>query len=212
MHRCVIQATIIMCIGMCSFSFAQKNTIMTEVLENRQELVSLEKRISELIKKNPDIANIHGLRQFHILLMGFSDYNKVEIKKENYLDYSFLSRLHQRYYHVSSNSLFAKKKKYLSTITLITDSLGNLVATGDARLVHIASVFSQNDIESAKMFFNKEMDFILRLETPHSMRYMVGIKGNNLYALERTNKGLKIFQWDEFMKCCFDKWIMPSCQ
>ncbi|MDR1614422.1 MAG: hypothetical protein LBS26_02525 [Campylobacteraceae bacterium] len=212
MHRYVIQTTIIIYFGMCSFSFAQENTNMIKILNIEQDIVSLENRITDLIKKKPAIANIQGLRQFHILLLGFSDYNKVEIKKEDYLDYSFLYQLRQSYYHLGSNSLFAKKKKYLSTITLVTDSTGNLVATSDARLVHIAPVFDQKDIELAKMFFDKEIDFILWLETPHITRYMVGIKDNNLYALERTKEGLKIYSWDEFMKCCFDKWIVPRKQ
>lgn len=207
MRRYVILTAIIVYFEMCSY--AQENINMIEVLNIEQDIVALENRITDLIKKKPEIANIQGLRQFHILLLGFSDYTKIEIKKEDYLEHSFLFQLCQGYYRLGSNSLFRKEKKYLSTITLITDGTGNLIATGDARLVHIALVFAPNDIELAKMLFDNEIDFVLWLETPHIMRYMVGIKGNNLYALERTQEGLKIHSWEEFMECCFDKWVYP---
>ena len=100
-------------------------------------------------------------------------------------------------------------------MTLITDSTGNLVATGDARFAtpfFYKGSLELPDMKLAKMFFDKEMDFILWLETPHSMRYMVGIKGNNLYALERTQEGLKIYSWEEFIECYFDEWVYKKKQ
>lgn len=193
--------TIIVYFGMCSYA---QNINMVKVLNIEQDIVSLENRITDLIKKKSEIANIQGLRQYHILWLG--SYTN---KKEDYLDHSFLHQLGYDYYRLSSNSLFRKEKKYIKATTLITDSVGSLVATGDARLVHISPAFFQSDVELAKMFFENEIDFAFYL---HTMSYMVGIKGNNLYGLERTQEGLKIYSWEEFMECCFDKWIYPRKQ
>ena len=180
------------------FSYAQNNIDMMNDLKIEQDIISLENRITDLIKKNPKIANIQGLKQYHILLLSpkYGNFNK-----ENYLDYSFLYQLSYGYY-----SLFGKQK-YIVTETLVTDSIGNLIATGDAILVHVAPVFAKSDMEVSRMFFNKEFDFVFCLASPHSMGYMVGIKDNNLYALEDTKEGIKIYTWEEFIECCFDKWI-----
>lgn len=194
--------TIIINFGMCSY--AQENINMIEVLHIKQDIVSLENRITDLIKKKPEIANIQGLRQFHIFWLSVEEDS---LKKEDYLDHSFLYKLCYGYYHLGSKSLFNKGKKYIRTTTLITNSVGNLVATGDARLVHISPAFFQSDVELAKMFFDNEIDFAFYAGGTFS-KY-IGIKGNNLFALERTKEGLKIYTWEEFMECCFDKWIYP---
>jgi len=206
MRRYLILIAIIIYSGMCSY--AQENINMIEVLNIKQDIVSLENKITDLIKKKPEIANIQGLRQFHIFWLG--SFPNVDVKKENYSDYSFLYQLVYDYYHLSSNCLFGKKRKYIKATTFITDFAGNLVAKGDARLVtpfYKGSYGELPDMKLAKMFFNNEIDFVFRLGFPHTMRYMVGIKGNNLFAFENTKEGLKIYSWDEFMKCCFDEWV-----
>lgn len=223
--RKYLMLIVAMCSGMCSY--AQGNINMIEILNIEQDIVSLENRITSSIKiNNPDIANIQGLQQFHILWLGTRTN-----RKEDFLNYSFLYQLDCGYYNLSpkvkkiksgkpsllyriSPDLYyyigsKKWKKYLKTSTLITDSVGNLVATGDARFVtslHNDS-FAQYDMKLAKMFFNKEIDFAFYL---HSMRYMVGVKGNHLYALKDTQEGLKIYSWEEFISCCFDEWVYPG--
>jgi hypothetical protein len=196
MYKKLIIIAITIYLGM--FSYAQNNINMINILKIEQDIVSLENRITDLIKKNPKIANIQGLRQYHILWLGSTN------KKEDFLSYSFLHQLYQGYFHLNSNTLLKKRQKYIKTTTLITDSIGNLVAKGDARLVHVAPVFDENDIELAKMFFDKEIDFAFYL---HTMRYMITVKDNNLYALEDTKEDLIIYTWEKFIECCFDEWV-----
>ena len=211
---------------MCSGtpSYTQQNINMIEMLHVEQDIVSLEKRIARLIKKKPEIANVQGLRQFHILLLG-----NTNIRKERFLDRSFLRQITiGDYFHLypiisyrkgggwrlNVRNIFRKNQKYIQTVTFITDSTGNLVAKGDARFVtpiYKGSYFELSDMKLAKMFFDKEIDFVFWLGFPHSTRYMIGIKDNNLYGLQNTQEGLKIYTWDEFMECCFDEWVFkPS--
>jgi hypothetical protein len=208
---------------MCSY--AQENINMIEILNIKQDIVSLENRVTSSIKiNNHEISDIQGFRQFHIFWL---DFNPTEVKKEDYSDYSFLYRMSCTYFNLSTkvkkikhekisflyrispdlyyNIKSKKLKQYLKTTTLITDSTGNLVAKGDARLVYISSVFDPNDVKLAKMFFDKEIDFIFRIGKTFN-RY-VGIKGNELYAIEATKDGLQTYTWEEFMKCCFDEWV-----
>lgn len=184
MRRFVILTTIFICSGMCSY--AQENINMIEILNIKQDIVSLENRITDLIQKNSEIANVKGVQQFHIFWLGNVENN---LKKEDYLDHSFLYKLDYSHYHLGANSLFKKGRKYIRTTTLITDSIGNLVAKGDARLVHVSTVFDPNDAKLAKMFFDKEIDFVFRIGRTFT-RY-VGIKGSTLYALEATKDGLQ---------------------
>ena len=182
--------------------YAQENINMIEILNIEQDIIFLEKRIMSLIKKNSVIANIQGFKQFHIIWLG-SDTNR----KEDFFDCSFFGKLFLAdHYQIKSGFLFWKKQEYIKATTIITDSVGNLIAKGDVRLVHVAPVFGKQDIRLAKMFFDKEIDFVFLLGFPFLMRYMVGIKDNTLYALEGTKEGLKVYSWDEFMACCFDEW------
>ncbi len=178
---------------------------MVNVLHIEQDIASLEARITSLIKKQPEITDIQRLRQFYILLFSYNN-TKVDIKKEDYFDRSFLQQLSPFYYHIKSKFILGKKKKYLDTSTLITDSIGNLVATADARMVYITHANDPEYIKLAKMFFNKEIDFVCGLASPHSMRYMVGIKNNDLYIFDLQDD-LKIYPWKEFINCCFDEWV-----
>ena len=200
MRRYLILITIIIRFGMCSY--AQENINMIEILNIRQDIVSLENRIMNLIKKKPEITNIKGLRQFHVFWVSLDNEN---IKKEDYLNHSFLYKLiPPGYYHFGSNSLLKKEKKYLRSITSITDSIGNLVATGDARLVHVAPFFNQFDVKLAKMFFNKEIDFAFYMGGAYPT--FIAIKGNKLSVVKDTQEGLKIYSWEEFIDCCFEDW------
>jgi|GEM_PF-556404 len=217
------------------FSYAQENIDMIDILHIEHDIISLENRINSLIKKRPELANIQGIKQYNILSL-----DTYTNKKEDYLDYSFLNKLVQDYYSIlgkgprgkpptrsflyrvspylyfhikSSKPLFRKERKYLKATTLISDSAGNLIASGDARfitLVHKDSYFELANEKLAKMFFDKEIDFVFDLGFPFSIRYMIGIKEYNLYAFEKTKEGLKIYHWEEFMDCCFDKWVFQG--
>jgi hypothetical protein len=205
------------------YAYSQDTINMVKILNIEQDIVALENRITSSIKvNNPDIANIQGLRQYHILWL-----NSYTDKKEDYLDHSFLYKLFFGYYELSPKVKKIKGckpsllyrinpdlyyyinskrwKKFIRTTTLITDSTGNLVARGDARFVVGYTKFSQSDKELAKMFFEKEIDFAFCMGGQFGT--YIGIKDDNLFALEETKEGLKIYSWEEFMKCCFDKWV-----
>lgn len=199
MFRYLILVTMVLYSGTCSY--AQKNINIIEILNIEQDIVSLENRIKDLTKKNPAMANIQGLRQFHVFWLGIDD-----IKKKEYENRSFLYRLYHAYYDIGSN--FRKKKKYIRTTTLITDSVGNLVAIGDARLVHVAPVFGKNDIELAKMFFDKKIDFAFYMGVTYITfdTYCV-IKDNKISIIKDTKECLEIYSWEEFIDCCFDELV-----
>ncbi|MDR2954384.1 MAG: hypothetical protein LBV43_04820 [Prevotella sp.] len=191
------------------YSYAQDSLNMIEILDIEQDIVTLEKKITSLIKKEPKIAHIEGLRQFHLFWTAIKEDS---LKKEDYLNHSFLYKLiHPGYYDLGSNFLFIRKKEYLRSQTYITDSTGTLVGTSDATLVSAYSVFNPSSVRLAKMFFNKELDYVFYIGG--RLGNYIGIKGNNLYALENTKDGLKIYPWKEFIeRCyeqegCFDKWI-----
>lgn len=198
---------VIMCLG--AFSYAQEEINMIERLNIKEDVVALEKRINGLVKKDPKLKNIQGKKQFHILLLGYkNDITKKDINKEKYKDYSFLDSLvpHYNYYTTSNGLLFRKKKKYITTLTLITDSEGNLIAYGDGRF--IVSTFNPKlYFDLAKTLFSEKLDTVIYLEGPHNSKYSIGIKGNKLYALENDIDELKIYPWKDFMNCCFDNWI-----
>ena len=196
---------ITMIIGSIVSFYAQDSINMVNILNIKQEIESLEHRITGLIKKNPALSKIQGLRQYHILFL----YSPSQ-RKEDFYDYSFLYHLETDYYFIRSNLLFRKKKKFIKASTFITDSIGNLIATGDAR--HIVtfnkrSYLALPNVKMAKMFFDKDIDFAFYLASPYSMDYVIGLKKNNLYALEKTKAGLKLYNWAEFMDCCFDDWF-----
>jgi hypothetical protein len=187
-----------MCFGIRSH--AQTNINIVEAFGLEQDIVMLENRITRLIKKEPKIAHIQGLRQFHMLWFNTQDHSNEFPTKDEYLDHSFLYQLHPDYFTLRS-------KRYLDTITLITDSEGNIVANGDAIAVRVFHNYSNTDYEKlAKMLFNQEFDSILILGGKYTLGYYIGIKGNSLYGIHSTLTDVTIYPWDEFMECCLDKW------
>ncbi len=197
---------LIICFWMPYLISAQVNTKMIETLNIDKDIVTLEIRITELIKKNPKIGHIQGLKQFHVFCLTFADLSKIDTTKEVYLNQTFLSQLIPTFYKIESTSFYSEESKYLETYTLITDSIGKLVAITDARAIYVFN-FSQGSIELAKKFFDKEYDFIFNLQTPFAGFYKIGIKGNDLIALESTFEGLIQHSWEEFITHYFDKWL-----
>ena len=201
MRKLLFLLSIVMYLIPCSH--AQESINMIEILNIEKDIISLENRISNLIKKNSAMADMQNLRQFHILMLHL-DYNKVEFKKERYLDLSFLYHLEPQYYEVGRKG----KEEYLRTMTLITDSAGNLITNCDARFFfRTPPIANPGYVQLAKMLFDEKFDYILWLSGPHEMGYKIGIKGSKLYAIKTVNNELKIYTWEEFMECCFDKWI-----
>jgi len=215
--------------------YAQENINMIEILKIKKDMHSLEKRISKLIKKNPDIAKTKDLKQFHILELGIKDDTK--LKKEDYISYSFLFHLYPlrvdryvskfRYKYRYRESVYYKKVPWISkrenciaTNTIITDSKGDLVAYGNAlRITPTPPVYcDSSDIILARMFFDKELDFAFCIVSP-KRHYDIGVKGNNLYVFgwEGTifdevflDWEFVKYTWEEFMDCCFDNWVISK--
>ena len=182
-----------------SRAYVQGDSIdMIKILNIKQDIISLETVIAKQIKKQPKIADIQGLRQFHILFLGVdTDFN---IEKSSYLDYSFLSHLHGVYY--------GKKEKFLDTKTLITDSSGNLVAT-TIQYVYVQQTQSPDSYMAkiAKMLFDGEIDCAFMLGIPHTGQYLVGAKGPDLYGIDDSPQNFKVYPWNEFIESHFDKWV-----
>jgi hypothetical protein len=214
-------------------SFAQNKVDMIDILDIRQDISILEDRISKLIKKNPDISHIQNLQQFHIFWLGYEG----NTLKEDYLDHSFLYKLAYRYYHIFtggiplnfpflyrinsalyyrllSKPLFGKGKKYIKDRTLITDSIGNLIASGDAQFISAYSLYGKSDVELAKMFHEKKVDFVfyyIRNHVKYSLYSMISlseyiaIKDDKIYVIKDTKDGLEIFSMEEFISCCYEE-------
>lgn len=71
MRKYLLFISIILSSGMSSYG--QENINMVEILNIQQDIVSLEKRINQLIKKKPEIAHLQGLHQFHVFWLGSKD-------------------------------------------------------------------------------------------------------------------------------------------
>ena len=145
MRRYVILTTIIILFGMCSY--AQKNINMIEILNVEQDIVSLENRIISSIKiNNPEIANIHGLQQFHILWLGTRTN-----KKEDFLNYSFLYQLDYGYYDLSPKVKKIKNRNPSLLYRISPDMYYRIVSKKWKKyLTHIAAPSPQKHKKLAK--------------------------------------------------------------
>ena len=101
-----------------------------------------------------------------------------------------------------------KKKKYLSTEILISDSLGCLIATSDGSIVHSATNYPQDDLELLRMFFEKKWDFVFYITNTSCGTYF-GIKGEDIYVLKKSSKELKTYSLEEFVNCCWHTLYVP---
>ena len=77
MRKYFILIISIFCFGLCVN--AQTKIDMIEKLDIKEDIVLLENRIDELIKENPILSKMKGLKQFHIPLL-----NYLECKKEDF--------------------------------------------------------------------------------------------------------------------------------
>lgn len=68
MRKLLFLLSIVMYLIPCSH--AQESINMIEILNIEKDIISLENRISNLIKKNSAMANMQNLRQFHYVAFG----------------------------------------------------------------------------------------------------------------------------------------------
>lgn len=189
---------ILIFVGSITYCYSQDTIDMIKLLDINQEVVFLEKNIARLIKKRPEIAKYKILKQFHIFMLKSKTY-----KIQDFFDYSFLNKLDYDYSKI-------KSQKIIRTITLITDSIGNLLAYADDQMVYPYGRGSLylSEKELTKMLFYKELSFVFYLASPYSMNYMIGLRDNKLCAINMTSNGLQIYDWETFLYCCFDKWLL----
>jgi hypothetical protein len=195
-----ILLAIVFSLFLINYCYSQK-IIMEDILNIRQDIITLENRITELIKNNPDLSHIKELQQFHIFCLS----NDCDTVKDNYINHSFLYKLYPSYYYIKSGFLL-QKKKYLTTIhTLICDSIGNLVAQGDARYISNSSLSKENK-ELSKMYYEQKIDFVFYMG--QFMTTYICIKNNDIYVLKLLKtKEWKLYPFNEFINSRWEEFI-----
>ena len=187
-------------LGICCF--AQNGDSIIDNLNLREDVTILNHKILNLIKKDNFLSELQGLKIYHVFWLYSEDEDK--LRKENFLNHSFLSNLKPSFF--SQKSWFVNKK-YLQTDAYISDSSGKLIAKTDGRIIYYTAKYKknhfQNDTELINMFYKNEIDFVFY------MGYIgdtyIGIKGKDLFVLKASNNAVKIYPLEEFVNCCWDK-------
>ena len=182
-------------------SYAQKGLNMIDQLNLKQDIITKDKKIYELLKKDAWLKEFHRFQLFHVFWLEY----KGEFKKEDFIDHTFLNKLVPTYY--TKNSLF-RKKTYLNSEVYIGDSTGNLIAETEGGFIQSAVEYKvpydQSDIKLFDMFYKKELDFVFYIYGTYG-NISVGVKSKDIYILDDTNDGLKVYPLEEFVDCCWEK-------
>ncbi len=175
---------------------------LVDQLNIQKDLSRLEKSIWILIKRNQNLSNEKGLKQFHILWLK----GKENISKKDILDYSFLDKI-EPMYKKKQSGIF-DKKKYLRSEIFITDSTGNIVGKAYDNQSLFFNEPTNSESELIRMLYNKELDNVFRLMigVVNSSIYM-GTKDMDMYILKDTRDGIIKYNLQDFIKCCFDEWM-----
>ena len=192
-----------------SFLYSQDTINMIDRLHIKNEFKELEDRIEYLVRKAKIVNENEEIQQFHIFflkntLFGIPNY---KADKEEYLNGSFLQYLKPNYYKINPQRLWQKRKDYLDTSTYIMDIKGNLIATGDARLVSIAFASYSLMIKTAKFLFEKKFYFVFYMGGIYG--YFIAIKESKLYVISDFSGEIEMYEWEYFVNNCLDK-IVPS--
>ena len=189
-----------------NWALAQDRSANVEsFLKNQDYFVSndirysnLEKKVKSLIRKNAYIGKSKGLRRYHVFVFATGSM----ITTKDYRDGKFLEYLwcepHWEHY---PNRASQAKKAYLSALTLITDSLGNLVADFNGYNLFTYPPYKYNRDPGrpkiAKMFFNGELDFaFIFWSDPY---FYICFKGNEMFVIDDSKGKFKRMSWDEFV-------------
>ena len=191
------------------FLYSQDTINMIDKLHIKNEFKELEDRIEYLVRKAKIVNETEEIKQFHIFLSNNTlfDIPNYKADKEDYLNGSFLQFLKPNYYDIKPQGLFKKNKKYLQTYAYITNSKGELIATGDVRFVSNSRAYKSHprEIEFAKLLFDKKFDFMFSMGI---LSHYICIKDNKLYVISNFWNGIEMYGWEKFVNCCFDK-IVP---
>ena len=188
---------------------SQDTINMIDRLHIKRELKELEGRIEYLVRKDKIVSKTEEIQQFHIFFLKNTLFAIPNYKadKEEYLNGSFLQYLKPNYYKISPQRLWQKRKNYLDTSTYIMDIKGNLIATGDARLVSIAFASYSLMIKTAKFLLEKKFDFVFYMGGIYG--YFITIKEGKLYVINTFGGEIEVYEWEYFVNNCLDK-IVPS--
>ena len=171
--------------------------ISHQEITHKIDRINLENRINRLIQKNKQIEMSNSLKQFHIY---FFEMDGSLITVQDYRDGKFLRHLNPIFYSpLQSKRFLPKKEKYLLALSLITDSLGNIVAFVDDDTLNIypSNNFNAGYKKIAKLFFNEEIDFAFLFIS--DIKFYICLKGNELFVLDDSENKLKRISWDEFV-------------
>ena len=161
----------------------------------KADRINLENRINRLIQKNKQIEMSNSLKQFHIY---FFEMDGSLITVQDYRDGKFLRHLNPILYSpLQSKRFLRKKEKYLWALSLITDSLGNIVAFADNEIMYTINNINIGYQRIAKMFFNKEIDFAFLFRS--DIKFYICIKETELFVLNDSEENLKRMSWEEFI-------------
>lgn len=190
--------------GFCSYAQNERN--MIDVLNIKQEVCLLDKKIIGLMKKDSFFSNTQEFQLFHVFWLNYQDV----FRKEDFLNNSFLEKLCPIFFIQKS---LCKNKRTLQAETFICDSLGHLVATSNGLFIYSAIKhnvnFSKNDIELLSLFYNKKIDFAFYIGfTPIGTSFC--LKNNDVFVVQSLNKDLIIYSMGEFVKTCWDDFVNPS--
>ena len=192
-----------------SFLYSQDTINMIDRLHIKNEFKELEDRIEYLVRKAKIVNETEEIKQFHIFLSNNTLFGIPNYKadKEDYLNGSFLQFLKPNYYDIKPQGLFKKNKKYLQTYAYITNSKGELIATGDARFVSNSRAYKSflPKNELAKFLFDKKFDFMFSMGI---LSHYICIKDNILYVISDFRGEVEMYEWEYFVNNCLDK-IVP---
>ena len=137
------------------FSYAQYETNMIDKFNLKPDIVSKDKKVMGLLKKDPWLKGIHRFQLFHVLMLGY----KGEFKKEDFINHTFLNKLRPLY--KQKNSFFGKRRSLISDV-YIGDSTGNLIGMTDGSFIQ-SSIrykvpYDQSEIKLFDMIYKKELD------------------------------------------------------
>lgn len=182
-------------------SFSQLEKSLTVAL--KEDVTKLDNRIKKQIKKVPCIAEAKDFQIFYIFYLNYNG----KFEKEDFLSHSFLKNLEPSYVE---RKHFFRKDKYLQVHAFISDSIGNLIAQSDGRILHSAckynTSYSLSEIELQKILYNKEYDLFFNIGFTTGDTYF-RVRGNEVYVVEDTNNGLEVYSLEEFIVCCWDSFI-----
>ncbi len=196
------------CGSVCSYS--QNGIDVIQLLNLQEEVQQLEKKISRDIKKDPILSKESGLKQFYVFWLCYPD----TLEKKDFLNHSFLYKLHPYYYTINSRSIFKKRIKFVAVDVLVSDSVGHLVALGNYSSFGHSNGVRKDYIELTKMLYNKDFDFVFYIlfEEPRMVRFSstyIALKDDDIYVLKTSIKELKKYTLEEFWELQDKKWF-PS--